>query len=365
MNRSEQKSPHQPDGKEPWLAVNLSWFLPGIGQIYAGKYQRGLAILFGYYLSIAISIWFLIDLFGNVLIGFALLIFVLAILPLGNLFDAYWTAKNVNSTEFEFTRKQHKDAWLSVFLSGFIPGLGHIYLKQWLPAILFITVSILTVSGVGTPTNLQPYLLILRFIVGLLAGYFAYVSTPIRRDVPRLWIGLIIAGFLGVSAIVGSTIALSLRAFVLEARFIPSGAMLPTLQINDRLIINKSIYRFQDPQRGDIAIFSPHEALKKEGYREAFVKRIIGIPGDRVEIKEGQVRVNDRLLVESYVDKDLAGGRDFPAQTVPPNFYLVLGDNRNNSYDSRYYGFIPRKNIIGRATQRFWPIDRLGSLAEK
>jgi signal peptidase I len=71
------------------------------------------------------------------------------------------------------------------------------------------------------------------------------------------------------------------------------------------------------------------------------------------------------LLAESYIMKDSAGGQDFPTQVVPPNSYLVLGDNRNNSYDSRYWGFVPRENIIGKATQRFWPIDRIGAMTGK
>jgi signal peptidase I len=364
MNQPEQNQPKHAD-KEPWFAVNLSWLLPGLGQIYAGKYRQGWSILVGYYLLSAIGIWFLIDPIGNVLVGMAILAVVLLV-PLINLFDAYRTARNVNSSDFESARRESKDAWLAVFLSGFIPGLGHIYLKKWIPAILFILAFILTSSGVFSASKTVAIAcLILRFIIGLLAVYFAYRSTPIRRYVPQSLVGLLIAGFLGLSVLLSAITAFTLRIFVAETRYMAAGSMLPTLAIDDRVVINKLIYRSHSPERGDIIIFNPTENLKKEGMNEAFIKRIIGIPGDRIEIKAGQVFVNNKLLTESYIMKDSVGGQDFPTQVVPPNSYLVLGDNRNNSYDSRYWGFVPRENIIGKATQRFWPINRIGSMVGK
>jgi signal peptidase I len=224
----------------------------------------------------------------------------------------------------------------------------------------------LTSSGVFSASKTVAITcLILRFIIGLLAIYFAYRSTPIRRYVPQSLVGLLIAGFLGLSVLLSAITAVTLRIFVAETRYMAAGSMLPTLAIDDRVVINKLIYRSHSPERGDIIIFNPTENLKKEGMNEAFIKRIIGIPGDRIEIKAGQVFVNNKLLTESYIMKDSIGGQDFPTQVVPPNSYLVLGDNRNNSYDSRYWGFVPRENIIGKATQRFWPINRIGSMVGK
>ncbi len=369
MNQPEQNLSEQTGNKEPWLAVNLSWLLPGIGQIYAGKYRKGWAILLGYYLVGAISIWFLIDPMGNVPIGIIALIFPL-ILAIVNLFDAHRTAKKANLSEFESSRKESKDAWLAVFLSGFIPGLGHIYLKQWLPAILFILTFSITFVGTGSAqAGIIVLCLILRFIIGLLAVYFAYTSTPVRRYVPRFWIRVLIAGFLGIVLVLNIIIAFVVRSFVAEARYIPAGSMLPTLAINDRVVINKLIYRFHPPERGDIVVFSPTETLKKEGYKDAFVKRIIGIPGDRVDVKDGKVYVNSKVISEKYLDEAPAYNWSttelIPGGIIPKDSYLVFGDNRNNSYDSHYWGFVPREYIIGKATQRFWPIDRIGSISEK
>jgi signal peptidase I len=174
---------------------------------------------------------------------------------------------------------------------------------------------------------------------------------------------------IGLSAI----LALGVRSFVADSRYIPSGSMLPTLQINDRLIIDKLSYRFSDPQRGDIVVFNPPAQLEREliasgeqKFQEAFIKRVIGIPGDRVAVKGGKVYVNGRLLPENYLDEppryQWSSTELTPDGIVPPGNYLVLGDNRNNSYDSHYWGFVPQDKIVGRAIVRFWPINRAGGI---
>lgn len=161
---------------------------------------------------------------------------------------------------------------------------------------------------------------------------------------------------IGLSAV----LAIGIRQFVAEARYIPSGSMLPTLQINDRLIVDKLSYRFNIPQRGDIVVFSPTSTLEKQNFHDAFIKRVIGLPGDKVEVKGGRVYVNDQALRENYIEEDPQ--YQWGPQTVPTGAYLVLGDNRNNSYDSHYWGFVPREKIIGRAIVRFWPPNRLGEI---
>ncbi len=157
-------------------------------------------------------------------------------------------------------------------------------------------------------------------------------------------------------------LAFGIRTFVAEARYIPSSSMEPTLQINDRLIIEKITYRFQSPDRGDIVVFNPTDALKAKDFHDAFIKRIIGLPGDVVEVKQGQVFCNGTLLTEDYIDQP--PNYEYGPVTVPPDQYLVLGDNRNNSYDSHYWGFVPQEKLIGKAFVRFWPLPRLGVLTE-
>lgn len=141
--------------------------------------------------------------------------------------------------------------------------------------------------------------------------------------------------------------------FIVQAFFIPSGSMQPTLKPGDRIFVNKFIYHFQDPKRFDIIVFEyPVDPHKK------FIKRIIGLPGDTVKIVEGTVYVNGEPLKEDYTLNQ--GYSNYHKIKVPPKNYFVLGDNRNNSEDSRFWGFVPRKNIVGKALFRFWPITRLG-----
>ncbi|MGL5074497.1 MAG: signal peptidase I [Waterburya sp.] len=158
-------------------------------------------------------------------------------------------------------------------------------------------------------------------------------------------------------------LAIGIRACVAEARFIPSESMLPTLAVDDRLIVEKVSYRFREPERGDVVVFSPTDALKEQNYKEAFIKRIIGLPGDMVKVTNGEVYVNNQRLTEKYILNP--PNYQYGPIKVPQEQYLVLGDNRNNSYDSHYWGFVPRENLIGKAAVRFWPPNRLGSLDQK
>lgn len=183
-------------------------------------------------------------------------------------------------------------------------------------------------------------------------------ETPAPKENP--WVETLKT--IGLSAV----LAFGIRSFVAEARYIPSGSMLPTLQINDRLIIDKISYNFSNPQRGDIVVFNPTAALEQQKFKDAFIKRVIGLPGDRVEVRNGKVFINGKVLKEKYIDEapkyNWSSTELTPDGIVPEGHYLVLGDNRNNSYDSHYWGFVPKDKIVGRAIVRFWPIDRAGGI---
>jgi signal peptidase I len=168
--------------------------------------------------------------------------------------------------------------------------------------------------------------------------------------------------------------AFGIRTYAAQSFYIPSGSMEPTLQINDRLMVDKVSYRFHAPERGDIVVFNPTNALKQQGYSDSFVKRIVGLPGDRVEIKQGEVFVNNRPLAEQYLTNPSStfvatcseGNAAFLAhqQTIPQHQYLVLGDNRNNSYDGRCWGLVNKTELVGKALFRFWPLNRVGILSD-
>lgn len=157
-------------------------------------------------------------------------------------------------------------------------------------------------------------------------------------------------------------LALGIRTFVAEARYIPSGSMLPTLEINDRLIVEKVSYHFNSPSRGDIVVFHPPAAAGAQFEKEAFIKRVIGLPGETVAVKAGKVYINDQPLTEGYI----AAPPDYNwgPKVVPQGSYLVFGDNRNNSDDGHIWGFLPSDRIIGRAIVRFWPLSRTAYLAD-
>jgi signal peptidase I len=157
-------------------------------------------------------------------------------------------------------------------------------------------------------------------------------------------------------------LALLVRAYVAEPRFIPSDSMVPTLQIGDRLVVEKVSYRFREPEFGEIVVFDPPVQLQRQGYSkdQAFIKRIIGKPGQTVEVKDHKVFVDHKPLDESYIAE--APQYSLGAMTVPENSFFVMGDNRNNSNDSHVWGFLPRQNILGRAWFRFFPFDRLGKI---
>ncbi|MEM9007623.1 MAG: signal peptidase I [Cyanobacteria bacterium P01_F01_bin.86] len=156
-------------------------------------------------------------------------------------------------------------------------------------------------------------------------------------------------------------LALGIRTFVAEARYIPSGSMEPTLEINDRLVVEKVSYHFNPPERSDIVVFWPPDDLFQEGERrDAFIKRVVGLPGDTVEIADGTVFVNGESLIEDYIKEPPVS--DWGPETVPEGSYLVLGDNRNSSFDSRSWGFVSQEDIIGKAVVRFWPPGRVGGL---
>jgi signal peptidase I len=147
------------------------------------------------------------------------------------------------------------------------------------------------------------------------------------------------------------------RPFVMEAFWIPSGSMIPTLQINDRVLVNKFIYRFTEPERGDIVVFE-----SVDNSDEDLIKRVVGLPGDEIAVRGGKLFVNGEPQKEPYTNQKLPDMTSFAQTTVPEGHVFVMGDNRGNSQDSRVFGPLPRENIEGEAFLRFWPPGRIGLL---
>jgi signal peptidase I len=146
-------------------------------------------------------------------------------------------------------------------------------------------------------------------------------------------------------------VAFVVKTFLLQAFYIPSPSMTPTLRVDDRVLVNKLSYDLHDVHRGDIVVFkSPPSSPEKD-----LIKRVVGLPGETVEGRDGHVVVNGEALEESYLPEGVQTG-PFGPVTVSPDHYWVMGDNRSNSSDSRVFGVIAESSIIGRAFVKVWPI---------
>ncbi|MFA5276545.1 MAG: signal peptidase I [Candidatus Omnitrophota bacterium] len=183
-----------------------------------------------------------------------------------------------------------------------------------------------------------------------------------KKPVIREWVESIIIAFL---------LAMVIRAFLVQAFKIPSGSMRPTLLEGDLILVNKFIYgakipftnkrlpALQDLKRGDVIVFIYPEDQKKD-----FIKRLVGLPGEEIEIKKYTIYVNDKPLLDPVFNRRYYyNGGDFAVEgkkiSVPKDHYFVLGDNSASSKDSRYWGFVPKDNVLGRAFLIYWPPNRI------
>lgn len=146
-----------------------------------------------------------------------------------------------------------------------------------------------------------------------------------------------------------------LITFVAQAFRVQGTSMLPLLHDSERIIVNKFVYRFHPIERGDVVVFwFPRDPSV------SFIKRVVGLPGDTVELREGVLFVNGRRVEEGYVQGQFRDNESHEAVQVSKGYYYVLGDHRNSSNDSRNWGEVPEKYIYGKAFLRFWPISKAG-----
>jgi signal peptidase I len=164
-----------------------------------------------------------------------------------------------------------------------------------------------------------------------------------------------------IAIIVGAlVVALVIKALLIQAFYIPSESMVPTLKIGDRVLVNKLSYRMHDVHRGDIVVFERPKGETDPRIKD-LIKRVIGLPGDVIEGRDGKVLINDHLLDEPYLPRGTTT-TNLPRQLIPPDHVFVMGDNRTNSRDSRVFQAIDEDLIVGRAFIRVWPVGDLGLL---
>ncbi len=195
------------------------------------------------------------------------------------------------------------------------------------------------------------------------------MRNPIERlGLPHAWTVALdwLVTIVGAVAIV-----LAIKAWVINPYRIPTSSMEPRLhcarpgpgclaRYSDRVLANRFIYHFRDPARGDIVVFdTPPNAEQQCPPAGTFVKRIVGLPGETIAIREGEVRINGRRLIEPYIPRGRRDFNSYDPQTIALGEYFVMGDNRSQSCDSRIWGTVPRANLIGKVFATYWPPNRI------
>jgi len=201
-------------------------------------------------------------------------------------------------------------------------------------------------------------------VIAVLVLYRKQILEDIAllRSRPRVWLWQKWKEW-GEPLVVAGILALVIRTYIIGPYKIPTGSMRPTLMEGDRIFVDKITYRFREPKRGEIVVFKYPLDLKKD-----FVKRLVAFGGENVEIKDGNVYVNGKHLEDSapiqglyyYNRNDWDYGKEGQSFKVEDGTFFVLGDNSAHSSDSRNWGFVPKKDMIGRAVIIWWPPKRVG-----
>jgi signal peptidase I len=262
---------------------------------------------------------------------------------------------------------------LAILLSLVAPGAGHFLLGTFGRGVAWaIGLTVLVLSAFFLmPVSLAPFV-VCALIVSI--GRVAAAIDTARLDPKTVswkmiviaWGAFIVASVL-FSLLVYEPLRAYYRAHYVAAFVIPSGGMEPTLLAGDYILTDNSIYRSRNPQREDIIVFKHPQDDRRD-----VIKRIIALPGEQILVRGRQVYVNGKPLPESYVNADSLMRADlascnyaygYESTVVPPDSYFVLGDSRDNSRDSRYWGFVKREKVIGRAFAIYWSSDGAGSIA--
>jgi len=261
--------------------------------------------------------------------------------------------------------------WVAGLLSFFTIGLGHFYTGEARRGLfLFFAQAILL--AIFLPLLLiWPSLVFygLLFIIGF--AYFIYClldAVKIARGNKfsyqlkkyNKWYVYLASGVLA-SLIIQPITEVSIKENIIQAYKIPSGAMIPTLLPGDHILVDKFIYKNHEPQRGDIVIF-PYPVNPSQD----FVKRLVGLEGDKIEIKDKQLYINDKKYTESYIvnsspnvmPAEVAPRDNFGPIVVPSGKYFVMGDNRDNSHDSRFWKFVEKNTVKGKVKSLYWSWDK-------
>lgn len=279
--------------------------------------------------------------------------------------------------------KKPKEPLLALILAFVLPGLGQVYAGRFKRGILFFFIPILCavplllyVLNPNTTTNLI-LLLLFIFLAGfqifiLVDSYLCARAYNIANNLDRgITVGkriLLIVGILFIALIfnpfeiIAVRLANYIRTNIAQAFRIPTGAMRPTIMEGDSILVDKAIYKKSEPKRGDVIVFIYPKDTKK-----MFAKRVVGLPGEMIEILNGSVLINGSPIKDGSIGSKYYYNRgDFAKEgqsiTIPEDSYFTLGDNSASSMDSRYWGFVPKKYLIGKAYKIYFPFGRSGPI---
>jgi len=361
--------------KEPWLAGSLSWLIPGIGHIYSASFGRGICLIFLAGLLHVFCIASLISTRTLIFLPILLNLCGIIVLPIYASLDAFRLTRGRNTEDFESERTLSKDPWLAVFLSVVLPGLGHIYLHKHIVGILFLLSF--WVLRVISQTNY--YALFTIFVLRAFVSVHAYIVCSLHKFKLKQPLTLFIITLLCLCFFKSFLLPqLEKHYLVQTSKLLKGSSMAPTIVKGDLVIVDKFTYSWRDPKPGDIIEFTLPKKVPSNSMIPAS-KRIIAVGGETIHIRYGDVYVDgqERKIgvqagryeyPDSSLPLDFYGERDNPylaygvhePYRVPEGHYFVLGDNRMYSADSRYFGAIPRGNIIGKVVKIYWPPRRMG-----
>ncbi len=255
--------------------------------------------------------------------------------------------------------------WLAVLLTIFQIGLGHIYagnfkrgiLLFFLGQILCLIFAVsLTVVAPNPPYMAFAIVMALAFFISCAADAALIAHNKKTNYEPakyNRW--FVYVGYFAITVLLMQALSSFLVApYLVQAYMMPTGSMEPALLAGDHILVNRNIYRKEEPKRGEVIVFK-----YPPDWDVSYVKRLIGKPGDTVEIVDRTVYLNEKPLKEDYARYTDPGSmkEHFGPVRIPPDQYFVLGDNRDNSQDSRHWGFVPRRNLLGKALIVYWSFE--------
>ena len=356
---------------EPWLAVSLSWLIPGFGHFYIKRSLRSviLATVFGIlYASLVTSLmWTRCPVLVS---GIIFLSFIL--LPVFVCIDAFKLAKNTNTEEFEAVRKETKDRWSAIFLSLILPGLGYAYLGKYFTFALCLCI-LFAFNALIESLLLQVVIIwcVCRAFISIHTGLFLRGLRTQKKRTLLLFVAFLTSITLVSKFLLPKVIKHTIVSFsqCLEK------SMEPTILSGDLLIVNKLAYAWSEPKVGDIVLINLPKIEPSITTETQIAKRVFAIGGETVILRNGKFvvdRPDDKLDINSYNNLDNtqkerqrnsgdSGTSDW-SYTIPNGLYFVIGDNLSMSDDSRAHGPIRGDRIVGKLVKIVWPPSRIRTL---